>query len=237
MSTEREELIARLKGCADDPMWAYHASISKVTLRRIINELAALSDAPKVSKPVAWARNTAGGISVCYTQAEPPHTAPWGGASDEQWIPLYTTPPAPKLLDYEAGYHAGRTDEVTEQQEARVDAQEPPERLTDAPELLEELRVMVALMRSRTHLSDVALEAIDKAQAAIDKAAGAKNWVVRPALSAPLDAPERLTDAELGAIAMHVQYSCGTSFGSPFNEQELMRAVETEVRAQFGVKT
>lgn len=38
---EREELIRRLNACADDPMWADHAEISKATLRKAAALLAA----------------------------------------------------------------------------------------------------------------------------------------------------------------------------------------------------
>lgn len=44
---------------------------------------------------VAWARKTAGGLSVCYMQQEPPKAAPWAGGSADDWVPLYTSPKEP----------------------------------------------------------------------------------------------------------------------------------------------
>jgi hypothetical protein len=41
--------------------------------------------------PVAWARETAGGLAVCYMQKEPPEEAPWAGGNGK-WTPLYTSP-------------------------------------------------------------------------------------------------------------------------------------------------
>lgn len=46
------------------------------------------------AQPVAWGRETAGGIQVCYMQEEPPADPPWRHVrSDAKWIPLYTHPP------------------------------------------------------------------------------------------------------------------------------------------------
>jgi hypothetical protein len=48
-------------------------------------------------KPIAWARESARGIDVCYLQEEPPRCRPWPRRADstepdQEWIPLYARP-------------------------------------------------------------------------------------------------------------------------------------------------
>jgi hypothetical protein len=64
--SKHDEVIARLRACADDPMWADHAEVSKRTLHDAIS---AMDEMAAALRDLVWAygsyANTAG-TNRCY---------------------------------------------------------------------------------------------------------------------------------------------------------------------------
>ena len=104
--TDHAELIRRLEGCANDPMWADHAEISKRLLREAISALQAASG----GEPVAWtsaediaalkAEQRCYGVPILMVSID---------KSEHRTMPLYARPPQPPQARMEkANVHDGQ---------------------------------------------------------------------------------------------------------------------------------